>query len=100
MKYATLPKTLPQILVTDSQVIVPSSVSSFHPSPYVVSSSSPFIHSSIIDSNASTQTSNMSEIFELVPTLPLPSTPPLSSILIEKNSNLNTNAISAEFQKN
>jgi hypothetical protein len=54
MKYTTPPITLSQILVSDSQVIVPNSTSSSHSSPYVTLSSSPTIHSSIVDSNTTT----------------------------------------------
>jgi hypothetical protein len=80
MEYTTPPKAISQILVTDSQVIVPSSAPSSHPSLYIVSLSFSTIQSSVVDSNASTQTSNILETFELLTTLPM------FPILSEKNS--------------
>jgi hypothetical protein len=75
MEYSTPKIPLLQILAMDSQIIVLNSVLSSHPflnniSP-ASSSPSPLITSSIVDSNASTQASNISEIYELVPTLSL-----------------------------
>jgi hypothetical protein len=100
MEYTIPTKTLSQILVSDSQTVVPSSVPSSHFSPYITSSSSPLIHSLIVDSNTTTQAFNVSETFKLIPTPPLPPTPLLFLILIEKHFNSNTNVISANIQKN
>jgi hypothetical protein len=75
MEYSTSTKTLPQILVLDSQIIIPSLAPFSHSSPYIASPSSPPIHSLIVDSNALTQASNSSETFELIPTPPLPHVP-------------------------
>jgi hypothetical protein len=92
IKYSTSIISSPQILVSNSQVIVPSSVSSSHPFLNIVS---PTSHSLIIDSNAETQASNISEIFKLIPSPPLPLTPSLFPILTEEIINTNTNINSA-----
>jgi hypothetical protein len=96
MKYTSPPKTLPQILVSDSQVKIPSSALSSHPSPYIASSSSPAILSSIVDSNTTTQASNISETFELGSAPSLLALLPMFPILTEED----TNANSTSFQKN
>jgi hypothetical protein len=98
IEYSTLIIPSPQILVSDSQVIVLSSASSFHSFPYIASPTSLTIHSSIVDSNNSIQALNMLKTFELVPTPSLPLTPPLSPILTEKT--INTNVNSTTLQKN
>jgi hypothetical protein len=100
MEYSTPEIPSPQILVSDFQVIVPNSVSSSHPFSNIASSTSSTIHSLIVNSNDSTQASNMSETFELVSTPSLPLTPSLSPILIEETINTNTNVNSATLQKN
>jgi hypothetical protein len=90
MEYTTPPKILPQILVSDSQEQVSSSTPSSHPSPYIASLSSPIIQSLIINSNTSTQASNVLETFELEPI-------PLIFLILSKE---NPNAISVQFQQN
>jgi hypothetical protein len=92
IEYNTPPKTIPQILALDLQVTVPSSTPFSQPSPHIISSSFPAIQSSVIDSNVSTQASNISETFELL------NNPPMSLILLEENSS--QNAISTTSQKN
>jgi hypothetical protein len=94
MEYSTSTKPSPQILISDSQTIVSDSAFSSHPSLYILSSSSPAIESSIVDSSASTQASNISKTFELIPT------PSLSPILTEKTNNTLSNVISVTHQKN
>jgi hypothetical protein len=90
----TPPKIISQILAPDSQVTVLNSTPSFHPSPQMVSLSSPAIQSSVIDSNAFTQAFNILETFELL------NNPPMFPILSEENSFQNINAISTTSQKN
>jgi hypothetical protein len=51
-----------------------------------------------VDSNTSTQASNISKTFKLVSILPLPSIPLLSPILIEETNN-NNNVNFDDFQK-
>jgi hypothetical protein len=92
MEYTTLPKPIPQILATDSQIIIPSSAPSSHPLPNIESPSSPTIHNSVIDSNVTTQASNISETFELISFLPI------SPILSKDQST--PIAISSTNQKN
>jgi hypothetical protein len=84
MEYTTPPKPIPKILAPDSQIVIPSSAPSSHPSPNINSPSSLAIQSSVIDSNAITQASNILEIFELIKT-PL-MTPLISPILSEDHS--------------
>jgi hypothetical protein len=72
MKYSISVIPSLQILVFDFQTIILNSTLSSHPFSYVSLPTSPTIHSSIIDSNTSTQASNMSNTFELVSTPLLP----------------------------
>jgi hypothetical protein len=92
MEYTTPPKPIPQILASDSQVIIPSSVPSFHLSPYMESPSSTVIYSFIVDSNTTIQTSNISETFKLILT-------PLMSLILSENQSTPI-AISSTNQKN
>jgi hypothetical protein len=94
MEYTTPPKPIPQILATDSQIKIPSSAPSSHSSPNIKSSSSPAIHSSVVDSNVTTQASNISKTFELI------QSPPMSPILSEDQSTPTPIAISTTNQKN
>jgi hypothetical protein len=100
MEYSIPIIPFPQILISDSQIVIPSSVLSSHSSPNIPSPTSPSIHSLIIDSNTTTQASNISKIFKLVSTPPLLLTPLLFPILTEEINNTNTNINSTDIQKN
>jgi hypothetical protein len=94
IEYNTPPKIILPIITQDFQGKVLSSAPFSHPSPYVESPSSPAIQSFVIDSNVTTQTSNISKTFEL------PDNTPMSPILLEKLSQTTQNAISTTSQKN
>jgi hypothetical protein len=96
IEYSISSILLPKIITPDSQTIVSNSTPSSHSSLIVIynpSPNSPSINSSIIDSNASTQASNILEVFKLV------FTPPLSPASIKETNYTVINIISVTPQK-